>query len=534
MRKLLIIIAGIALLTAGFFVGRRVGSGRDLGQVGKVLGLKFVPADFATNNKVGRLVDLIRTQYVDSVSLDSIMEVVMPEIVGVLDPHSMYIPAKDFDRVNESLEGGFGGVGIKFTMLNDTLVVTNVVAGGPSDKAGLENGDRIMRIDTTWVAGVEYDQEKVVGMLRGRMGTSVRLDVRRGERAFEVDVERGRVAVPSVTAAFMVEPGVAYIKLEQFSRTTHEEVQTALTLLQRRGAKSVVLDLRGNSGGFLDQAIALANEFLPEDRMIVYTENRRRERKAMHSDGSGRFKDVPMAVVVDQNSASSSEILAGAMQDNDRAIIVGRRTFGKGLVQEQIPFFDGSAVRLTVARYFTPTGRSIQKPYGGDAHEYALEAYSRSGEYFSVDSVKFADSLKFTTPAGRTVYGGGGIMPDVFVPVDTTYMNNYFMGAQMMALPYRFALRWADRNREEVNAVKSVAGLDKLLDGYQALWSEFERFAAREGLRGTNEEKNIARNVLIGLVRANIGRLTALDDVGFYSEYYVEDQTLKIAVENLL
>jgi carboxyl-terminal processing protease len=523
MKKRNVILLALVILAGGVLAGMQFGRRSYVSTVGD---MRRQP------DKITELLQLIRTQYVDSVSLDSITEAVMPQIVGVLDPHSVYIPARDFAAANEALEGGFGGIGVKFSMVVDTAVVTGVIPGGPGQRAGLVGGDRIVRVDTVPVAGLKMNQDKVVGMLRGEMGTTVELGVERRGELFTVSVTRGQIPINSVTAAFMIEPGVAYIKLEQFSRTTQGEVRAALTRMQSMGADRVVLDLRGNTGGYLDQGISLANEFLPRDKMIVYTENRYGKREEVFSTGRGRFRNMPIAVLVDQDTASSSEILAGALQDNDRGIIVGRRTFGKGLVQEQVPFPDGSAVRLTVARYYTPTGRSIQKPYD-DADKYQMEAYTRYNEFFSADSVRFADSLRFTTPGGRTVYGGGGIMPDVFVPLDTTYMNRYYMLSQVRALPYRFALRWADRHRDEVNAVSTAGGLNALLGDGGKMGEEYRAFAAADGVRATGEEWRQAKDMLTTLIRADLGRMTPLDDTGFYLQYYAEDQTLKVAVEKI-
>jgi carboxyl-terminal processing protease len=517
------ILPALVLLAAGVLVGMQLGRRSYLSTIG---------GEPPKGDKVTELIQLIRTQYIDSVSLDSITEVIMPELMSVLDPHSIYIPARDFAAANEALEGGFGGIGVKFSMVIDTAVVTNVIPNGPGQQAGLQNGDRIMKVDTVPISGVRMDQDKAVSLLRGELGTVVELGVERQGEPLKIAVTRGQVPIRSVTAAFMIEPGVAYIKLDQFSRTTYGEVFHALDVLGRQGAGKVLLDLRGNTGGFLDQAISLANEFLPRGKMIVYTENRYGTRDEVFSNGRGKYKDMPIAVLVDQETASSSEILAGALQDNDRGTIVGRRTFGKGLVQEQVPFDDGSAVRLTVARYFTPTGRSIQKPYD-DAEEYEREAWERYDEFFSADSVRFADSLRFTTPGGRTVYGGGGIMPDVFVPLDTTYMNRFFLVSQARALPYRFALRWADGHRAQVNAVNSVARLDSLLGNGEAMAEDYRRFAAGAGLRATDEEWNQARNAMAALIRADIGRMTPLDETGFFSQYYAEDQALKVTVEKL-
>ncbi len=519
------ILPSLVILAGGVLIGMQFGQRSYV--------LSTVVGGGEKPDKITQLIQLIRTQYIDPVDLDSITEVVMPEIVGVLDPHSVYIPAKDFATANEALEGGFGGIGVKFSMVIDTAVVTNVIPGGPGYRAGLVSGDRIIKVDTIPVSGVKMDSDKVVGMLRGDMGTKVELAVERQGEPLAIVVTRGQVPINSVAAAFMIEPGVAYIKLDQFSRTTLGEVRKQLTLLRDMGAGKVVLDLRGNTGGYLDQAISLADEFLPREKMIVYTENRYGKHEEEYSTGRGRFMDMPIAVVVDQETASSSEILAGALQDNDRGIIVGRRTFGKGLVQQQVPFDDGSAVRLTVARYYTPTGRSIQKPYT-DAEQYAMEMRDRYEEFFSADSVHFADSLRYTTPGGRTVYGGGGIMPDVFVPLDTTYMNKYYVLSQIKAAPYRFALRWADSHREQVNAVRTAEELNTLLGSRAAMGEQYRAFAAAEGVVATEEEWLQSRNMLIALVRAEIGRMTMLDDVGFFLQYYAEDQTLRVAVEKIV
>ncbi len=521
------VILAVVAIAASVAIGMRLGSRNYIAVIGG-------GGSEQDQNKVTRLMRMISTDYIDSVSLDSITEVIMPELMSVLDPHSVYIPAKDFAAVRESLTGeGFAGVGVRFSMIIDTAVITNVIPGGPSDKAGLHNGDRIMRIDTTDIAGIGFPDMKVIEMLRGKLGTTVELGIERKGEPMTINVTRGQIPVNSVAAAFMIEPGIAYIKLEQFSRTTDIEVREALSQLRRQGAKKVVLDLRGNQGGYLEQAINLSNEFLAEGSMIVYTEDRQGERQEWHSDGHGKFMDMDIAVVVDQLSASSSEIVAGALQDNDRGVIVGRRTFGKGLVQEQVAFNDGSAVRLTVARYYTPTGRSIQKPYD-DQLAYYMETYERQGEYFSADSVHFADSLRFTTPGGRTVYGGGGIMPDVFVPLDTIYMNKFWVEVQITDLPYRFALHWADVHRDRVNAVNTVEELDALLDGDPELWPEFLKFARqRAGIVPAPNDKDVTKDALIRLIRANIGRGTVLDGAGFISQYYPEDEPLTAAVEKL-
>ncbi|MBQ3260325.1 MAG: S41 family peptidase, partial [Alistipes sp.] len=375
------------------------------------------------SNKLTQTLSLIENSYVDSLSLDPIIEHVMPHIIEKLDPHSAYIPASEMQEMNEPLEGEFDGIGVVFNMATDTVIVLNVIPKGPSDKAGVRAGDRIIRINDSIVAGRKVPQGDVVKQLRGKRGTRVRLGIERQGIGDLVDITVTRDAIPlhSIEASFMMTPKIGYIRLSQFARTSYAELKKALGELRGEGMEQLIFDLRGNTGGYLDQAIDIANEFLPKGALIVYTEDRNRNQVKEFSDGKGGSTDLDVAVLIDEASASSSEILAGALQDNDRGVVVGRRSFGKGLVQRQVPFADGSALRITVARYFTPTGRSIQKPYtNGEGEEYESDIYKRylNNEFFSADSIHFADSLRFVTPKGKVVYGGGGIMPDVFVPLD--------------------------------------------------------------------------------------------------------------------
>ncbi|MCL2561055.1 MAG: S41 family peptidase [Rikenellaceae bacterium] len=487
--------------------------------------------------KVTQLLQMIRSSYIDPVDFDSIAEQLMPAIMEHLDPHSIYIPAQRYDAMNEALLGGFGGIGIKFNMITDTALVLNVISGGPSERAGVQSGDRILAVDSIPI--VRMHQDEVMRLLRGEQGSKVELSLLRPVTAerFPLTITRGQVPVHSVTAAFEIEPGVAFIRLDQFSRTSYPEITSALGAMRSEGVDRVIFDLRGNQGGYLDQAIMIANAFLPENTMIVYTEDRDGHRVEQFSDGRGQFQDMQVVVLIDEGSASSSEILAGAIQDNDRGLIIGRRSFGKGLVQEQVQFADGSAVRLTIARYFTPTGRSIQKPYTGGTDDYYMELFERymHHEYFVADSIRFADSLRFTTPGGRTVFGGGGIMPDIFVPYDTTYVNSFFVS--VLAPPanvlYRFALRYADEHRTRINAVRSVAALNELLDADTGLLDRFLVFAASGGIRPTREELEQSREMLLARLRAQIGQFTPLDDVGYYSNIFRADNTVARALEAL-
>lgn len=480
----------------------------------------------------------VRNHYVDPVALDTIYEKAIPALLSELDPHSEYIPQKMFEQVNSSLEGEFDGIGIVFNALTDTITVLNVIPKGPSDMAGVRPGDRIMLIDGKEVAGKGLAQDSMVRMMRGVRGSKVRLSIKRSslDKLVDIDITRAPIEVHSVAAAFMLdsEAGIGYIRLSQFARTSYAEVRAALDKLRSEGMQSVIVDLRGNGGGFLDQVVAMVNEFLPAEKLIVYTEDRYGERINEYSRG-GKFTDVDIAVLVDEFSASSSEILAGAIQDNDRGVIIGRRTFGKGLVQAQIPFDDGSAIRLTVARYYTPTGRSIQKPYtNGNEKEYHMDLINRINhhELFSADSIHFDESMRFTTPAGRTVYGGGGIMPDIFIPIDTLYTSEYYNKVWDGNVLYRFTLDFADRNRKAMDGITSLEELDGVLDG-AALMEEFVKYAERNGIARNDADLRKSGAVIEAQIRAYIGRNAMSDESGYYHNIYPIDECMQRAVEEL-
>lgn len=480
----------------------------------------------------------VRNHYVDPVALDTIYEKAIPALLSELDPHSEYIPQKMFEQVNSSLEGEFDGIGIVFNALTDTITVLNVIPKGPSDMAGVRPGDRIMLIDGKEVAGKGLAQDSMVRMMRGVRGSKVRLSIKRSslDKLVDIDITRAPIEVHSVAAAIMLdkEAGIGYIRLSQFARTSYAEVRAALDKLRSEGMQSVIVDLRGNGGGFLDQVVAMVNEFLPAEKLIVYTEDRYGERINEYSRG-GKFTDVDIAVLVDEFSASSSEILAGAIQDNDRGVIIGRRTFGKGLVQAQIPFDDGSAIRLTVARYYTPTGRSIQKPYtNGNEKEYHMDLINRINhhELFSADSIHFDESMRFTTPAGRTVYGGGGIMPDIFIPIDTLYTSEYYNKVWDGNVLYRFTLDFADRNRKAMDGITSLEELDGVLDG-AALMDEFVKYAERNGIARNDADLRKSGEVIEAQIRAYIGRNAMSDESGYYHNIYPIDECMQRAVEEL-
>ena len=550
-------VAIILLLVAvvcSTWVGIGIGRGIESSQTKRMLGA--MSEDIARYNefakeaaaleefvsgkdKMMQTVLSIRSHYVDPISLDTIYEKAIPKILSELDPHSEYIPAKIFEQVNESLEGEFDGIGIVFNAMTDTITVLNVIPQGPSDKAGVRAGDRVMLIDGREVAGKGIPQDSMVRLMRGPRGSKVTLSVKRSslDKLVDITITRAAIEMHSVEASFMLdaEAGIGYVRLSQFSRTSYAEVRNALDRLKGEGMQSVIIDLRGNGGGFLDQVVQIVNELLPAGKLIVYTEDRHGQRVNEFSNGKGQYADTDIVVLVDEFSASSSEKLAGAVQDNDRGLVIGRRTFGKGLVQAQIPFNDGSAMRLTVARYYTPTGRSIQKPYvNGDEKAYQMDLINRINhhELFSADSIHFDDSMKFTTPAGRTVYGGGGIMPDIFIPIDTMSTSDYYNKVWDGNVLYRYTMEFTDRHRKAIDNITSLQQLDALLSG-ENLVEDFVKYAERNGVARDEAGLAKSRKVIEAQIRAYIGRNTMNDESGFYYNIFAIDDALQRAVEEI-
>ena len=520
------VIAGVAM---GIFLGRTKAETQFRSLLNSVT---------LSNSKLGQTLAIIERDYIDSISIDSLTERVLPLLIKQLDPHSVYIPASELQAVNEPLEGEFDGIGVVFNMATDTVVVLNVVRSGPSDKAGVVAGDRIMMINDTLVAGQSIPQDKIVKRLRGKRGTEVKLSLKRQdiEDLVEVIVTRDVIPMKSIDASFMITPEVGYVKLSQFARTSYAELRLALLKLRTEGMKGLIFDLRGNSGGYLDQAIMITNEFLEAGNLIVYTEDRAGKQLREYSNGEGTSKDLKLAVLIDEQSASSSEILAGAIQDNDRGYILGRRSFGKGLVQRQMPYSDGSALRLTTARYYTPTGRSIQKPYKlGDTESYDMEIWSRyeHNELFSQDSIHFNDSLKYVTPKGRILYGGGGIMPDIFIPADTADITPWFIQVTGRNILYRYTMEYADRKRKELNEVESLEELKQLLDSDKRLVENFIDYAQRKGVAPVWRDIKRSRHIVEAQLRAYIGRNTELEDNAFYANIYPVDRVIVRAIENV-
>lgn len=493
----------------------------------------------AGGDKLMQTISSIHNNYVDRIELDTLYEKAIPAILSELDPHSEYIPAKMFDSVNESLEGEFDGIGIVFNAMTDTITVLSVIPQGPSDKAGIRAGDRVIRIDNKDVAGQHIPQDSMVRLMRGPRGSKVKLSVKRAslDELVDITIKRAAIEVHSVTAAFMLdrEAGIGYLRLAQFSRTSYAEICNAMERLKSEGMTSIILDLRGNGGGFLDQVVNILNEFLERGKLLVYTEDRHGRRVTEYSDGTGRYTDTAIAVLVDEISASSSEILAGAIQDNDRGLVIGRRTFGKGLVQAQIPFSDGSAMRLTVARYYTPSGRSIQRPYtNGDEMSYRMDLVNRINhhELFSKDSIHFDESMKYKTSAGRTVYGGGGIMPDIFIPVDTTKVSNFYNEVWDKNILYRYTLEFADQTREKLDGVKSLAELDALFEESD-LMGGFLKYAKQNGVTPSEKDLESSKEIIITQIKAYIGRNALSDESGYYYNIYPIDDVMQRSVKEL-
>jgi carboxyl-terminal processing protease len=485
------------------------------------------------NDKLNSILNIIESDYVDSINRNDLVETAIPAILKKLDPHSVYIPAKDLARANEPLQGNFEGIGISFSMLTDTILVISTIPGGPSEKLGLQPGDKILYVNDSLVAGKNISDQDVMGMLKGPRGTVVRVKIlRTGQKGLlPFEIIRDKIPIYSVDVDYMINDYTGYIRINNFAMTTFDEFIKGLRELKDQGMTRLILDLRGNSGGIMEAAIQIANQFLSEGQLIVYTKGRAQPRSEARATGKGEFETGELVVLIDEWSASASEILAGAIQDNDRGTIIGRRSFGKGLVQEPIPFSDGSGMRLTIARYYTPTGRSIQKPYNNGFEEYFDDLNNRyhRGEFEVPDSIHFSDSLKFTTPGGKVVYGGGGIMPDKFVPVDTSGVSPYFV--KVRSYIYRFALKYTESNREILKKYTEAGELEKYLDK-QALLDQFVQYAAVNGIKKDPEGLNISEDIIHTQIKAYIAR-NILDNKGFYPIWENIDTTLKYAIDFL-
>jgi len=489
-------------------------------------------------DKINDIIRFIETDYVDSVSDTELKEEAIRGMLKKLDPHSQYISADEFQEVNEPLEGNFEGIGIEFRIVKDTINVIHVIAGGPSEKVGLKSGDRIVWIDDSLVGGIDIKNTDAVKMLKGPRGTRVKVGVMRPaskEKQIDFVITRDIIPIYSLDVAYMVDSTIGYIKINKFSATTTDEFNDAMKSLNNEGMKKLILDLRGNVGGYLKPAINLADAFLKKNKLIVYTQGKNRPKQFAYATRSGRFEDQEVVILIDEGSASASEILAGAIQDNDRGTIIGRRSFGKGLVQEQLELNDGSALRLTVARYYSPTGRCIQKPYDKDFEAYHKEYFERfsNGEVFHKDSIHFPDSLKYTTPGGKIVYGGGGIMPDIFIPVRTGEEYVYYNKLINRGLIYQFAFDYSDKRRSEL--IEKYKNADSFIDKFsinKRLFNELISYAEDEGVDKDENSLEIMQERIKTLLKAYIGR-NLYNNEAFYPIYNNSDKTVIKAIEEL-
>ena len=444
----------------------------------------------SSGNKLNSLLQIVNDQYVDTVNMEDLVEGAMPLILSELDPHSVYISAKDVQIANDDLKGSFSGVGIEFTIRQDTVRVQNVISNGPSERAGLIAGDKIVSIDDQPFVGKIVTNEEAIHRLKGPKDTKVKIGViRYGEKKVKYfTVTRGEIPIKSITAAYMLDDNTGYIRIKNFGENTYPEMLVALAQLSQQGFTNLTIDLRGNTGGYLASAVQIVNEFLPKNSLIVYTEGRKSDRQEYRSNGNGSYQRIPLVVLIDEGSASASEILAGAIQDNDRGTIIGRRSFGKGLVQQPLSFADGSMIRLTIARYYTPSGRCIQKPYSsGSDQDYESDLMTRyqHGEYFSQDSIKHTGPAYHTLKEQRTVYGGGGITPDIFVPEDTLGVTSYYKEAAMTGLILQFAYSYTDENRAKLSTYKDAKALAAYLQKQNTV-ELFANYADKNGLKRRN------------------------------------------------
>ena len=519
-------IAIILLALVGFWVGHLVNVNKGVNRpTVNVEGSKFDEAMWYVGN-----------DYVDAPDNQKLQDEAIAAMMQALDPHSDYIPLEEFNEVNDPLMGSFDGIGVQFRLERDTIAVVNVIKGGPSEQVGIMAGDRIIYVDDSLVASKKLTNDDVMRLLKGPKNTKVRVKVLRRGLNDLLDFTITRAAIPtySVDIAYMIVEKTGYLKLSKFSATTADEFKQGVKKLRSQGMQQMVFDLRGNTGGYLSAAVDVADEFLPRGSMIVYTEGRNRSRQEMRARRHGMLEDIPVVVLIDGESASASEIVAGALQDNDRGTIVGRRSFGKGLVQEQILLSDRSALRLTVARYYTPTGRCIQKPFDGDREKYMYESYDRylNGELFHPDSIHFADSLKYTTPKGKTVYGGGGIMPDIYVPLVDDSTEYYFNRIANLGVLYQYAFDYTDRHRQQLQQYKTVEAFDRSFAVTDAMFDDLLKQADAKGIKGTGEQKQVARPEANLFLKAYIAR-NLFDDEGFYPIYAPMDEVLQRALEVL-
>ena len=495
------------------------------------LGKKQFDGDYNRWRKLNLILQEVQRNYVDTIDMKSMTDAAVESALAKLDPHSVYLPPVDREESETELSGKFEGIGITFNVPNDTAIVLSTVPGGPSEKVGLMSGDRILKVSGKNIAGVKFPQDSMIRLMKGPAGTKVDIVIGRDGSEMPFEITRDKIPVHCIDAAFMVNDTTGYIKLAKFTRTTYLEFAQASVKLLSEGMTRLIFDLRDNTGGYFDQAYRLANEFLERGDMIVYMEGRNRPKNEYRADGKGSLKNIQISVLVNEGSASSSEIFAGAIQDNDRGAIVGRRSFGKGLVQEPINFTDGSGVRLTVARFYTPSGRCIQKPYSDD---YAYDMYERyrHGEMTNADSMRVDKSEQYFTVGGRIVYGGGGIIPDIFVPMDTTAASKFFISCNKKSTQMRFAAAMFDKYKPELSKIEDFSELQVYLKGLD-IESQFLAFAkAKDKLTPDPKKWAETKEYMMPQVIGLVGRYSKLGEEAFYRYYMDLDDTIEAALKN--
>ncbi len=530
LRQIVLPLVLALVLIAGIFIGKITASSPDdVKQSAK-------PTNgFGTFSKVDEVLNALSVMYVDTIDKGKIIEKTIPEMLKQLDPHTVYIPKSELESVNSELEGKFSGIGVQFNIQNDTVAVVAVISNGPSYKVGVMPGDRILQVNDSAFTGEKITNNFVLSKLRGKQGTKVKLSIkRRGVvNLIPFNIVRDEIPINTVDIAYMIEPTIGYIRVDRFGQKTYEEFMTGLAKLKSQGMEKLIIDLRGNSGGFLDVAINMCNEFLPKDAMIVYTQGKSKERQNVYADGIGTMQKIKVAAIIDEYSASASEIVSGALQDNDRGIIVGQRSFGKGLVQQQISLSDGSAVRITIARYHTPSGRCIQKSYkdGVDAYYKDINNRFKHGEFYSKDSIRNADTIQYKTVKGRIVYGGGGIMPDIFVPNDTSKFTPTYYSLWEKGGVYKFAFDFVDANRAKCNSFKSAPDLVNYLNSIKIV-DTFIAHAQKIGAKVNGKEVEVSRPLITTELNALICR-NIFNEFGYFPIVNKVDPTIKRTIEEL-
>ncbi len=521
----IVLIVGFAM---GYYLFRASSAVNNGGRV--------MSKNLNSENKLYQLINYIDNNYVDTVDTQQLDEEAIVGMLKSLDPHSVYIPASELNDVNDELAGNFEGIGVQFRIEQDTVMIVNTVSGGPSEKVGVLGGDRIVKVNGKTIAGVKITTDKVMKLLKGKKGTNVVISVyRRGvAKLLDFTITRNVIPTWSIDVAYAPTPQIGYVKIAKFSATTEKELHEALEKFNKDGVKKLILDLRGNSGGYLQEAIAVADEFLPKEKLIVYTKGLHRSKQMAYATDEGLWDDKPLVVLIDEGSASASEIVAGAIQDNDRGTIIGRRSFGKGLVQEQVKLSDGSALRLTVARYYTPTGRSIQKPYTKGAEDYFMDILHRAqdGELESVDSIKKNKSLQYKTPKGKIVYGGGGIIPDVFIPIERMGNNDFYRQSVGKGILYQFIFNYTDKNRAALKKYATAEQFDQYFKIPSYLYNEYVEYAKKHGIKGEEKQVKEAKTEITDLMKSYIAR-DLYDFKGFYPLYLRTDKTFQKAIQTL-